>query len=366
MQTPLRLADLPPPPPDKFGWPWTEAPVPVFTSGERLPSISIITPSYQQSAFLEETIRSVLLQGYPSIEYIVIDGGSTDGSVEILQKYESWLRYWVSERDDGQSDAINKGLARATGEIINWLNSDDFYRPGALLAIGRAFAAGEPLAVCGRTYQFGAGRAPFVGAGTDVYPALAKTIGWARIDQPAAFFHARAVEKMGALNRNLHYCMVREWWINFLLWFGQKRVLKTDEIWVNFRLHPASKTVHAQSRFAYDRDSIFYSIARQIGQTEIADKLLRERELLPYYHFPFDAEAPNVSLLENALHYYLFLVGMEYYEQLQFKTALSFWELINASLLDTEDRHTLGVLRGRARRLPPTVVAAARAIFHRR
>src|SRR5262249_529742 len=104
-----------------------------------LPSITIVTPSYNQVAYIEETIESVLSQGYPRLEYIIIDGGSTDGSVEIIRKYEKHLAYWVSEKDKGQSDAINKGFRRATGEIFNWLCSDDTLEPGALVRVGEAF-----------------------------------------------------------------------------------------------------------------------------------------------------------------------------------------------------------------------------------
>ncbi|MGQ0603596.1 MAG: glycosyltransferase family 2 protein, partial [Anaerolineales bacterium] len=99
-----------------------------------LPRLSIITPSFNQAQFLEATLRSVLDQHYPNLEYLVIDGGSTDDSVAIIQRYADRLAYWVSEKDRGQSDAINKGLARATGEIVAWLNSDDTYLPGALAA----------------------------------------------------------------------------------------------------------------------------------------------------------------------------------------------------------------------------------------
>ncbi len=105
---------------------------------EHFPRITIVTPSYNQAAFLERTIDSVLSQGYPNLEYIVVDGGSTDGSVEIIERYARHLAWWVSERDRGQVDAINKGLVRATGEWVAWQNSDDVYLPGALRAVGRA------------------------------------------------------------------------------------------------------------------------------------------------------------------------------------------------------------------------------------
>src|SRR5688572_11561284 len=101
-------------------------------SSRQLPSITVITPSYNQGRYIEETIDSVLSQGYPSLEYIVIDGGSADNSVEIIRKYEPYLAYWVSEKDRGQAHAINKGLARSTGELWNWSNSDDVLAPGAL------------------------------------------------------------------------------------------------------------------------------------------------------------------------------------------------------------------------------------------
>src|SRR5665811_68289 len=122
------LRNLPHPRSTKIGWPWTVEPqsLPAIRpDGSSWPPITIITPSYNQGQFIEETIRSVLLQGYPNLEYVIIDGGSSDGSLEVIQKYSPWLAHWVSEPDGGQSQAINKGFARAHGEVIAWLNSDD-------------------------------------------------------------------------------------------------------------------------------------------------------------------------------------------------------------------------------------------------
>lgn len=135
------LKDIPPVPADKMSWPWTEqtvVPPELICEGSAWPFISIVTPSFNQGQFLEETIRSVLHQDYPNLEYIIIDGASTDSSAEIIKKYEPWLKYWVSEPDRGQSHAINKGFQHASGEILAWLNSDDIYLPGALWTIGNA------------------------------------------------------------------------------------------------------------------------------------------------------------------------------------------------------------------------------------
>ena len=132
---PPRIQDLPAPPAGKNGWPWTDETSPTqarLADGHPWPRVSIITPVYNGAAFLEESIRSVLLQGYPDLEYIVIDGGSHDGSVEIIRKYSPWLAFWGSEPDRGQSHAINKGLAKATGFYFNWHNADDILLPGSL------------------------------------------------------------------------------------------------------------------------------------------------------------------------------------------------------------------------------------------
>jgi len=138
----MNLPEFPLPAAGKTGWVWTQSAPPALPAeASSYPRISIVTPSYNQGAFIEETIRSVLLQGYPNLEYIVMDGGSTDGTTAILEKYSPWITHWQSGKDGGQTAAINQGFARTTGDLLGWQNSDDYFLPGALLAAGRAALA---------------------------------------------------------------------------------------------------------------------------------------------------------------------------------------------------------------------------------
>lgn len=149
MQCPT-LLELPPPPRGRTGWPWTieSKRLPEkMPDGRPWPRIFIVTPSYNQGQYIEETIRSVLLQGYPDLEYIIMNGGSTDGAVDVIRKYETWLTHWQSGPDGGQGTAINGGFARVTGVYFQWINSDDLLMRQALFTV----------ASCGNEYALFAG-----------------------------------------------------------------------------------------------------------------------------------------------------------------------------------------------------------------
>ena len=136
------IAALPAPPAGFHGWPWTEQTPPALLANPPRggwPKITVVCPTYQQVKYIEETLRSVLLQGYPALEFIVMDGASQDGTVALLEKYSPWIKHWESTQDHGQSHALNKGFDRATGELFGWINSDDYYLPGAFVAVARAF-----------------------------------------------------------------------------------------------------------------------------------------------------------------------------------------------------------------------------------
>jgi len=218
------LADLPPPLEDKTGWPWTEEAPRVPESmldGKPWPRISIVTPSYNQGQFIEETIRSVLLQGYPDLEYIIMDGGSTDESVEIIQKYERWITFWTSEPDGGQTNAINKGFKRATGEIVAWLNSDDLYTAGALCTAAKAFAEQPRPAVI-------YGNIDTVDADTSILSHvksrefdLEELYRGDYIPQPGSFISAETIKGIGFLDERFQYAMDYDLWVRL----GQKRAI---------------------------------------------------------------------------------------------------------------------------------------------
>ncbi len=226
---------------NREGWPWTEFPSPDVTLPVECPRITIVTPSYNQAEYLEATIRSILLQGYPNLEYIIIDGGSTDESVAIIEHYQDWIDYWVSEADAGQSDAINKGFARAQGTVLGWVNSDDLLLPGALAAAANAFHKNPGL---GLFY----GSAEIIDAAgqrtrdyKDFRPYDFETLLHDDniIPQPAAFFSSDAWKTAGPLVNDLHFVMDWDLWIKIARNYP---VESTPACLCQVRIYPEAKS----------------------------------------------------------------------------------------------------------------------------
>lgn len=208
--------------------------------------VSIITPSFNQAEFLEETILSVLRQDYPNLEYWIIDGGSTDGSLEIIRKYEDRLAGWISEKDRGQTDAINKGFARATGDILAWLNSDDTYQPGAVAQAVRLLEDHPGWGMVYGDTQFINEKGNVIGkfpASQTDYDKLRQ--GYVHIPQQAAFFRANLWKDVGPLDPTFYFAMDYDLWVRLA---EQAPLVYVRQLWASFRLHGNAKTIAADDR----------------------------------------------------------------------------------------------------------------------
>lgn len=249
VNTALTLQDLPSPPEGKTGWPWTEQ-TEIFPDkspdGSDWPRISIVTPSYNQGQFIEETIRSVLLQGYPNLEYIIIDGGSTDNSVEIIKRYEHYLTYWISESDRGQSHAINKGWEKCTGNYLAWINSDDCYLSDALSNTVKIFLEYNCDFIYGTTYIGSSIEEKTLIEGKGIRDFKLKDLlkffyGVDYIIPSQSVFITKSILKqIGLLDENLHYCMDLDLFIRIRL--ANPMFCRNSEPICFYRIHDMSKT----------------------------------------------------------------------------------------------------------------------------
>jgi glycosyltransferase involved in cell wall biosynthesis len=212
-----------------------------------LPLVTIVTSSFNQADYLEDTIRSVLAQDYTHIEYMIIDGGSSDGSIEIIQKYKDRLAWWISEPDRGQAEAINKGMRRAKGEIVAWLNSDDIYLPGAISSVVSAFQADPALGmVFGDAITMDPGGHPLNKLVFGDW-GLPELMHFRIICQPAVFIRRSVLEKAGYLDQSFHFMLDHHLWLRI----GNISKLKhVSAFWAAARHHPTAKNVGQAAAFA--------------------------------------------------------------------------------------------------------------------
>lgn len=259
------LAELPPPPPGKAGWPWTvESPQLPTTMPDGRPwaRISIVTPSYNQGQFIEETIRSVLLQGYPNLEYIIVDGQSNDGSVELIRKYEPWLSRAIIEPDTGQPNAINKGFEHASGELLQWINSDDVLLPDALQTVGLFFEKVGDGLLAGNVINFGDGYEEKIIRNKNI-SAIGLLMGDREtcFHQPGLWFSAKTYRKLGGLDEKYQYAF--DW--HFLVRYLDMRphVFYIDEELVMFRFHQQSKSISSEPNIHREREAAIRNLVSE-------------------------------------------------------------------------------------------------------
>lgn len=267
------LSQLPLPFVNKNGWFWTESALQLsetMPNGSFWPRISVVTPSYNQGQYIEETIRSVLLQGYPNLEYIIMDGRSTDDSVEIIKKYEPWLAFWVSEPDQGQSHAINKGIQKASGEILFWLNSDDLCLPHSFYKAAQAFHSSPmPSLVIGQAQIINA-EGQIIGELNSQFTSWEDLLTSPRnvIRQVSTFFSRRLFSELGLIDEGLHIAMDTELLIRFTQFC---RPLILDQYVTAYRKHSGAKTAKQLIRGYEESD-------------RVRDKYFPNKKLADIYH----------------------------------------------------------------------------------
>lgn len=277
------LNELPSPPRGKSGWPWTEegAPFPeTAPDGRRWPMISVVTPSYNQGEFVEATIRSVLLQGYPNLEYIIVDGGSTDGSVDTIQRYEQWLTYCVSEPDRGQAHAINKGFRKTSGELLGWLNSDDQLQPRALQFVAEHsvnFPAAGAFVGHGRIVDTKGQIIYDKNAGELTFERFCHWIKGGDFMQPSCFFRRSAWETSGPLDESLEYALDVDLWLRMIKKADFRRI---DEVLSTALSHHAAKTTAFRNAAIVDALIV---IVKAGGEKFVRDYLQQTLDRLTFY-----------------------------------------------------------------------------------
>lgn len=250
------------------------------------PKISIITPSFNQGQYIEQTIRSILDQDYDNIELIIIDGGSTDNTIYVIKKYESRIAYWVSEKDNGQAHAINKGLEKATGDIFNWLNSDDYLEPGALRVIANSFVNNpEQNVLCGFTRCFwDEDNSTSHEYRMGLQSSVADTILNVEMNQPGTFYKTSVVKKLRGVNQSLRYVFDDELWFRYLCKYGLRQVNNITNRLAQFRLHAKSKSVgEGFNAFSNEIQSVYLDIAKNVNAPEWLLQCMMQRDYSTEY-----------------------------------------------------------------------------------
>lgn len=235
--------------------------------------ISIITPVLNQVEHIEKCILSVAEQDV-DVEHIIIDGGSTDGTVEIIKKHENKLSFWISGKDEGQSHAINKGLKYANGLLFNWLNADDRLTIGSLATINSLDLKDSDV-IIGKCEHIDSGSNKLSIGHTGIWESLEATIGNYSMGQPSLFYRTQIVKDLGGLNTDLHYCMDMDLWFRYLLKFGQERITTTDQILSRFLVHSHSKSVKAGKEMEDEKYGLYHALFSMIELPDVVTDFYR-------------------------------------------------------------------------------------------
>lgn len=267
---------IPKPVQEKRRWPWEPINRIENLSNFDYPKITIITPSLNQGVFIEETIRSIIIQGYPNLEYMIFDGGSKDQSVEIIKKYNHWITYWESEPDRGQAHAINKGLMRCSGDIVGWINSDDMLMPGSLFKIGKNHLLHNDLILLGDVINFNQiskSRKIIHQKNVNLYNLIASIYTPMIWHQPGVFVPTKFLNSQLMLDENLRFFFDHDWLIRLIL---KTNVFYMNELVALFRLHPDSKTINEKFNWLAEHEILvkkYWDILPNLSKEKIQSQI---------------------------------------------------------------------------------------------
>lgn len=281
-------------------WPFIKSDPEMYKVKTSWPKITIITPSYNQGQFIEETILSVINQNYPNLEYIIIDGGSSDNTVEIIEKYEHQISYWVSERDQGQSDAINKGIKKSSGDLFNWVNSDDLLADGSLYKLGLNYKPNIDVYLMDtRIFDKNSTILSYrQRIGKDVIDTILDHL----IAQPSTFYKLDIVKKIGGIANEFHFVMDLFLWVRYLLEFGQRKTLNIEGLGAHYREHLNTKTKLSSEKFELETLEVFNFVLSKLKNST-------QKKAMIFYDFNVILTEQEKSSLRQAIrNRYIFLV----------------------------------------------------------
>lgn len=323
------------------------------------PLISIITPSFNQGKYIEATIQSVHSQNYPRLEFFVMDGGSTDETKSILQKYDSKITKWVSEKDNGQSDAINKGFRLATGDIVTWLNSDDEYLPETLHKVAELFN-NHPQAqlVFGSTLQHGPKFKSRI-HGAPAENIEERCLAYIPFPQPSSFFRKKVLDNQGLLNESLHYGMDFDLLVRIVLNYD---IFRSDEVFSKYLIHDMSKS-NVQTGFIKDWCNVFSKVLRSLPDTQKNIEVLKLLELYIDGNDKYSAtKIFKADQIQKSFYYFLQIQMHYHYDALLLKKSANIAKHLLQSDASLQIKSEAKKILFRSRNIRPAIIQFLRKI----
>lgn len=262
-----------------------------------MPEFSIITPVLNQASTIEKCIQSVAAQNV-DVEHIIIDGGSTDGTIDIIRKHEEKLAFWVSEPDRGQSHAVNKGLERARGTWFNWLNADDRLMGNALETVLKT-AKSDTQVLIGKCQHINLDGETVAEGSAQIWDSLEATLGNYSMGQPSVFYRTETVKQLRGLNENLHLCLDMDLWFRFLLKIGQERIQTTDAILSEFLVHEAGKSSSQAENMRAEKYGIYHALLSNFELPNVLKDFFAEFPIPETVYYKIPRNLNREELLAN-------------------------------------------------------------------